>query len=239
MKTALRWGLALAFLVLVSLGALWAYRAHRLAAQLRTERIAAANLLAAKDTTLVAVKRDGDRQIQVARRLAFQERVALAEYFTDSISRLTDSLELVGKAAANLAIEAAELRAERAGAAAVVDTAGNLVAADTLDAADTLGVTVSAEVTIPLLRSAPTSWRWELARAEIPLTFTLHCEGPYAVSQLAGPTWAALRIDSVVQDERICHPPVARTWRPFALELPSLPVAALLVVGGVVVGRGF
>lgn len=245
MSRPLQWGLALVVLVLVSLGAFWTYRAHRLEAQLRAERIASANLLAAKDTTIVAVKRDGDRAVTVARRLAFQERVELAAYFTDSISRLTDSLEVVGKVLARFAILGDSVTVLQE-ALARLDALGNIVTADTVDLADSLGVRAAAVVSIPRIvvtlpqgETSSASWTWHVERLPMSLELALHCEGSFAVAQLAGPPWAGLELARVAQDETICNPLPRRSWNPFAVELPSLPFAALLVGGGILVGRGF
>lgn len=191
--------------------------------ELRETRIAAANHAAALDEGQRYIARLLGEQVAVFQRRAYQQeiRAELAQ----------DSLEERATAIAQLTIEADSLRRIITRTASA-DTMGVIVTADTLDAADTLGVTAAASVeltpdpVVPLLYAA--RWTWELRRAAIPMRLELTCREHEAIARVSGPTWAPIVLDSVAQEPVHCNPPQP-AWQPFTLKAPSVTQAAVIV----------
>jgi hypothetical protein len=198
------------------------------ASEMRELRITLANDSAAADASKLEIKREGDSALAVARRVAFQAEVGLREAFRDSVER-------IAHAAAQFRIEADSLRTTLKGERAERDSAGTITVTGAIDATDSLGVVVGARVTIPADLARPL-WDWRIRRASIALALALSCEQDLAVAQLAGPPWARLVIDSVVQEPELCIPQPDLGWDPFRLEVPSLPVIILLFGLGLATG---
>ncbi len=194
----------------------------------RDADIAAANERAAKDSTVRTIRREADSSVAVATRLAFQGELHLREVFGDSLTTLVTAIS-------KLTIEGDSLRASVEGPAAVEDSAGVRVVQGEFDARKSLGVHVHADVIVPP-PPKPVLWMWDVRREPLQLELALTCEGPQAVAQLAGPPWATLTLDSVVQTPDMCNPPVPVIWNPFAFDLPSVPVMGGLLGVGIVVG---
>lgn len=207
-------------LALAAVAAWQTWQLRRLEAAQRQQRIDNANALAAADVSVLTVRAEGDSQVAVAKRLAFQTELELREAFQDTVKRLLQATARLRVAADSLALEVRIARATR-------DTAGVITAADTVDLRDSLGVAAAATVRIgPTLEAA---WVWTVWRETIWLDLALECEGSLAVAQLAGPAWAELRIDSVAQREEFCNPVPRRAWTPFRIELPSVTEAAIAI----------
>lgn len=125
----------------------------------------------------------------------------------------------------------------------VITSIGQIVAADSLDATDTLGVKAAATVTIEPPDSAiggarVARWDWRLTRANILLDLTMACTDQNAVAHISGPPYLNLELTKVQQDPGICLP--ASHWSPFSLHVPSiLEVGAGvgLFVVGIIVGH--
>jgi hypothetical protein len=84
-----------------------------------------------------------------------------------------------------------------------------------------------------------TRWLWQVRRAPIVLDLALSCRGDLAVANVAGPGFASIAIDSVVQRADVCITPTpVPTYNPFGIRIPSVPVGILLVLAGVCVGGG-
>lgn len=202
------------------------YRLNSTLRDLRETRITAANNLAKADSSRLALRLEGDSVVAVAERLAFQ-----LEGEIELRAAFEDSLERVGKVAAELAIKADSLERHTETLAAR-DTAGAITVADTFNALDSLGVKADAAVRIePDLRAF---WTWHIIRAEISLELALSCVGDQAVAQLAGPPWAPLELGRVEQVAELCIPPIRPSFNAFGLRLPSLPVALAIFLAGVV-----
>ena len=229
MKNALTKILAVAVVVALIAGGVVSWQLWASQNALREQRIETANARAAADTSKLRIRAEGDTAVAVAERLAFQTEVSLREAFRDSVERMA-------LATARVRLEADSLRRVAEGAAAIVDSAGNLTAAGRLDARDSLGLEVDAEVVIPADRSLLPVWTWKVWRQTIDLELALSCEGDLAVAQLAGPSWLPLAIDSVAQRPELCIPPVRLGWNPFSMRIPSLPWAVVLVTVGYVLG---
>jgi len=206
--------------------------AQSLRSELRDERVAFANQLAAKDQEITRLAVLSDSQVAVTRRLAFQleeGKINLRAART-AYGDMLDSVEVLGVALAEFQIWGDSLEAVLVGKDATIDSMGTVRAEGHLDARDSLGLEVGAEVTIPRSLEAPT-WTWSVAREPLSLSLGLQCEGPMAAAYITGPPWASIAIDSVAQQAGICNPLPPR-WQPFELKLPSIPVTgALLVIG--------
>ena len=221
--------LAVVVALMVIAGAITGWKLWAAQNALRDQKIETANARAAADESRLMIRAEGDTAVAVAERLAFQTEVRLREAFRDSVERMA-------LATARVRLEADSLRQVVEGTAAVRDSTGNLTAFATLDARDSLGIEVEAEVTIPADLTIPPTWTWRIWRAQIDLELALSCEGNLAVAQLAGPRWLPLAIDSVAQRPEFCIPQVQSRWNPFSVSMPSLPVAAALVIGGYLLG---
>jgi hypothetical protein len=116
------------------------------------------------------------------------------------------------------------------------DLAGLLTLTGSLDAWDTAGVRVraTADAVIDTARGHPittaSTWTWALERRPFELTVDFSCRRDTALVHVAGPPWAATTVDHAVQRADVCNPPPR--WHPFALKLPSVPVATVLVLLG-------
>lgn len=225
---------ALTTVLLVALGLALAgagfqtWRLRSTLEELRDTRIESANNLAAADSSRLELRREGDSLVAVATRLAFQ-----LEGEVELRAAFEDSLERVGKVAAELAVAADSLEALTETLASR-DTLGAITVADTLNALDSLGVRADATVRVePDLRAF---WTWHIFRAAIPLELGLSCVGDQAVAQLAGPAWAPLQLGRVEQVAELCIPPIRHGYSPFAIELPSVPVALAIFLAGFLAG---
>ncbi len=200
--------------------------------QLRNKEVAHANALAAKDTAIVRLVAAGDSQVAVTRRLAYQGEVDLQDARVAFGDLLRDTVAVLGVSLAQFRIRGDSLEQVIEGMDAEVDTAGTITVVGNLDATDSLGISVKARVEIPSTLISPL-WMWNVTRAPLPLSVGLQCEGTRAVAYVTGPLWALIALDSVVQDDEICNP-LPSGWKPFRIEVPSVPVAAGLVLGGMV-----
>ncbi len=199
--------------------------------QLRNKEVAHANALAAKDTAIVKIIRTaGDSQVAVTRRLAYQGEVDLRAARAAFDAEINDSVETWATSLTQLRIRGDSLEQVIEGLDAEVDTVGTITVVGNLDATDSLGISVEASVEIPSTLISPL-WRWNVSRVPLPLSVGIQCEGARAVAYVTGPPWASIAMDSVVQDDELCNP-LPSGWRPFELKMPSVPVAAGLVVGG-------
>ena len=214
-------GALLAVALALGAAAAWqTWQLGRLEAEQRQERIDNANALAAKDSSVLTVRAEGDSLVAVAERLSFQTEVELREAFRDTVDRLALATARLQIAADSLALEVRIARATR-------DTAGVITATDTIDVRDSLGIAAAATVRIgPTLEAA---WIWTLWREPIWLDLALECEGSLAVAQLAGPAGLEIRIDSVAQRPEFCNPVPRRHWSPFRIGLPSVTEAAVAI----------
>ncbi len=218
---------ALMVVGLIAISVVMTLRLQAAQNDIRDFKIQHANDLAALDSTVRVIRVDGDSQLAVARRLAFQTAVEVRGVFQDSIKR-------IGTAMAKIVIERDSLHLIVADTA-IRDSLGTLIVADSVDQMDSLGVAVATTVRIDTSLAA--TWDYRIYRAALPLEVLLTCEGDMAVAQVAGPVWAAVVIDSVAQDPDICIPAPQFQWKPLSLSPPSMPWAIGLLVLGVVLGR--
>jgi hypothetical protein len=198
------------------------------AAQLRRERIAAANARAAADTSRRRIVGD----LQLVQRLAYQRTVELAAAVRERGK--------VGQANVRLRLEGDSLRAVLTPGRVTTPDTGTVVVAGQLDARDTLGVRVDAVVSVTGVRPGPDLrgfFVWRLERAPATLDVSISCRGADAVADVVGPPWLPLTITEAAQRADVCNPPAG--WSAWSLNAPSLPVAAGLVVIGILLGRGF
>jgi hypothetical protein len=221
--------LALVMAMAIIVSAISGNRNRRLAASLDSLRLASANALAARDTTIQSLRHDALTQTDrmVAERLAFQaETVELQAIFADSLER-------TATAAASFRLEADSLHRELVGERA--EMSGDTIrVSNTLLAADSIGVDVATEVTIA--PDLSTRWLWNVQRAPMVLDVALSCRGDQAVASVAGPAWASIQLDSIVQRSDICIVPTPVAKKPFGFRLPSVPVGTILVLAGVLIG---
>lgn len=200
--------LVVLWLLPVLLGASGVWSAHRARVALRSEHLATLNWQAIADRTERRLTQEKDSLVAVSSRRVEQGRV-----------ELRGALAVNGVQARSLTalrVEAESLR--RDVTRPVVYVLGNFATLDTLDARDTAGVRVVAEVRVD---SASARWRWELERAAAQFDATLGCHGDTAVAQVQGPVWARVTIVRAQQDDRICNP-LPPSWRPISLRPPSL-----------------
>lgn len=105
---------------------------------------------------------------------------------------------------------------------------------------DSIGLRITADVTIgpvaPIADTVPLAdVFYTVAWAPARYTFDVSCEGPNARVVVAGPQWRDITIERGKMAEEVCHP--TPSWQPFSLRVPSLPWAAGLVTGGVLLCR--
>ncbi len=218
---------ALLVVGLIAISVVMTLRLHASERENHAFKIQHANDSAALDSTVRVIRQDGDNQLAIARRLAFQTAVEVREVFQDSIKR-------IGTAMAQIRIERDSLHLVVADTA-IRDSLGTLIVADSVDRMDSLGVAVATTVRIQTDLAA--TWDYRIYRAALPLEVLLTCEGDLAVAQVAGPVWAVVVIDSVAQDPDICIPAPQFQWKPLSLSPPSMPWAIVLLAVGVIVGR--
>lgn len=211
-------------LLAIAQGAAAAWHAH----QLRRERIAAANARAAADTS----RRRVVGNLQLVQRLAYQRTVELAAAVQERGK--------VGQATVRLRLEGDSLRAVLTEGRVTTPDTGTVVVAGQLDARDTLGVRVDAVVSVRGVVPGPDLrgfFVWRLERMPATLDVAISCRGPDAVADVVGPPWLPLTIAEATQRAEVCNPPPG--WSPWALEIPSVPVAAGLVALGYVLATLF
>lgn len=200
-------------------------KARRFAGVLDSLRLQRANDIALRDSTITRLAFDVVRaeSVAVAERVAFQDQVEITDVFRDSLNRVAVSAGQLRIRGDSLEREVESL-AERDVSGAIT-TRGEI---------DTIGVDIHATVTVhPDLRAI---WLWNVKREPIPLDFLFSCTGDLARFQISGPAWADIAIDSVVQDPTICITPTqVRSWNPFRIQVPSLPVIIGLGVLGMFV----
>lgn len=217
--------------VLVGLVVLAIAQAAAAAWQRRVNRqltIDAANARAAADTS----RRRIVDNLQLVQRLAYQRTVELAAAVQERGK--------VGQANVRLRLEGDSLRAVLTEGRVTTPDTGSVVVAGQLDARDTLGIRVDAVVSVQGVRPGPDLrgfFVWRLERMPATLDVSISCRGADAVADVTGPPWLPLTITEAAQRADVCNPPPG--WSPWALEAPSLPVAAGLVVIGILLGRGF
>jgi len=95
---------------------------------------------------------------------------------------------------------------------------------------DTAGLHVHAGVRIVVATTLHAYWSWDIARDPIDLTVDFSCRRDTALVHVTGPTYVTTTIARAQQDSRVCNPPPR--WSPFALKIPSVPIAMGLVLLG-------
>ena len=117
----------------------------------------------------------------------------------------------------------------------VDEEAKTITAHGELDASDSLGVTVEADVEIRT-DSMISTWDWLLVRRPLEFTLTLGCTGTAASAHLVGPTWAEFDLGQVEQDPALCNPPPRMKWNPASFRIPSVLEVMVFVGAGIVIG---
>ena len=210
------------------MGALWQHErgSHRKSI-LRLE-----NERAATDVTHRELVRLKDGQVRVATRLAFQRKVNL----DSALAKVTWAEGLTAHARAQVKLLSDSLQATTLGTAEVDEVSGTVTAHGELDAADSLGVTVAADVEVQL--DPPASiWDWNVVRSPLAFSLTLGCQGTAATAALVGPPWAQFDLTEVEQDPALCNPIPRTSWQPFKLRVPSFLEVILLMGTGAVIGN--
>jgi hypothetical protein len=179
------------------------------------------NAAAERDTTIHYLR----DTLGVSRRQAQQLKVDLDQATHDKNER--------GAALVQLSVVLANIHLEREGTTVAVPDGLRLTSQ-----VDTAGVHARADVQLTLIPApARALWVWDVRRDPIGLTVDFSCRGDTALAHVVGPTWASIGITRAVQSPQFCNPPPR--WNPLAFQLPSLPVAAVLILGGVLVGKAF
>ena len=165
-------------------------------------------------------------QTQVAARRAYQGQVQLAAAL--------QQLQATGATLVGVRLERDSLRRVGVGRASE-DTAARTVTARGELAADSLGVTVRADVVLgPVQALGPltSSFTWDVVRHPILLDVALVClPGHRAEAQITSPNMVPLTVTGAASRADICYPPPR--WSPFSLRPPSLP----WLVGAYLLGR--
>ena len=95
---------------------------------------------------------------------------------------------------------------------------------------------VDVQTTVTIAPDLSTRWIWNVQRAPMVLDVALSCRGDQAIASVAGPAWASIQLDSIVQRADICIVPTPVAKNPFGFRLPSIPVGTVLVLAGVLIG---
>lgn len=204
------------------------YRFQKASLAAWTADTTARNERARHDSTRRVVVTLGDSIVAVFDRLAEQ---------TDVSTRLRrDNILLRNERGAALAqLELLGDSLERMHlAVAVEEDSGTFRTADSLDARDSTGIFVKAQVALTL-EPLQAQWQWNLVRDPLNLNVAFICQGRDAAVRVTGPSWADLNVAQAAQDPMFCNP-LPKPWNPFSIKPPSVPWALALFIGGFLLG---
>ena len=155
-------------------------------------------------------------EVQVAARRAFQAEVQLTHALQQG--------RAAGAALVHARLEADSLRRISTGRT-TEDTSRAVVVATGELVAESLGVTVTADVAIAPVRTlgpVVSTFQWDLVRHPVLLDVALVClPGHRAEARISSPSAVPLTVIGATSRADVCYPPPR--WSPFSLQPPSLP----------------